>query len=349
MAPAFSSTQRAAIFSVILLFFLSLPFTLRWVGGVSREEVYSGISERAGAYDYIRHEIFDLAGDVDILFCGNSLLFNSIELPYIQAALSRALGRTASVVVLPQSWQGPDLNYFVTRDLMERRRVKMLVIAAPAWIQRSNQPHVQLFRVVRYGDHPGALAGLGPEYRLAIYAEFVLGAPRHALDLLRPNLIDHDATFQVRPSPRAGYMGRPFVPREPDPPALPPASMIYSPDTRGTFRFDGPPLNDYQLHFIRKTAELTRQHGALLVILHMPSPSEHGDDIVPDRRLMPSVFGDRVVFAGVPSSRLFQKIPAGQLEDYYVDEHFNWNGMQLFTRTITPALIRLYEQHVQTY
>jgi hypothetical protein len=349
MSPAFSSTQRAAAFSVILLFFLTLPIALRWIGNISREEVYCGISERAGGYDYIRHQIFELSGDVDILYCGNSLLVNATELPYIQGELSRTLGRTASVVLLPQSWQGPDLNYFVTRDLMEHRKVKMLVIAAPAWIQRSNQPHVQLFRVVRYGDHPGALDGLPLPYRLAIYSEFVLGAPRHALDLVRPNLIDHDLTFGIRSAPRAGYMGRPFVFRQPHAPALTAASMIYSPDSHQAFRFDGPPLNPYQLHFIRKTAELARQHGALLVILHMPSPAEHGSAFVLERQLMPLVFGENVAYLGVPSARLFQNTPAEEFEDYYVDEHFNWNGMQLFTRTITPALIHLYEQHVKTH
>jgi hypothetical protein len=349
MSPAFSSTQRAAAFSAILLFFLTLPITLRWMGTISREEVYCGISERAGAYDYIRHQVFELSGDVDILFCGNSLLVNATELPYIRGELSRIFGRAASVVLLPQSWQGPDLNYFVTHDLMEHRKVKMLVIAAPAWVQRSNQPHVQLFRVVRYGDHPGALDGLPLSYRLAIYAEFVLGAPRHALDLLRPNLIDPDLAFGLHSAPQSGYLGRPFVLRQPHPPALAAASMIYSTDTGAAFRFDGPPLNPYQLHFIRKTAELARGHGALLVILHMPSPTERGSSFVLERTLMPSVFGENVAFVGVPSARLFQNTPAEEFEDYYVDEHFNWNGMQLFTRTITPALIHLYEQHIQTH
>jgi hypothetical protein len=240
------------------------------------------------------------------------------------------------------------MNYFVARDLMEQRKVKLFVIAAPAWVQRSGQPHVQLFRVIRYGDHPGALDGLALHSRLALYADYVLGAPRQALSLLRPNLIDPQAGLTVGSGPPTGYMGRPFVRRQAPAAAIPAASMIYSGETRDIFRFDGPPLNAYQLHFLRKTAELALQKGALLVVLHMPSPSERGSNIVPDRQLMPEILGPRVVFAGVSSNRLFENVPDSQFEDYFQDEHMSINGAQLYTRTIMPALIQLYEQYSQS-
>ncbi len=346
MSPAFPSTVRAAAFGGVLAFFLTLPVTLHLLGGVDREEAYRGISERAGAFDFIRRQIYEEDSDLDIMFCGNSLLGSAIKTATVQRELSRALGRPANVVLLPQSWQGPDMNYFVSRDLMERRNVKMLVIAAPAWVHHSNQPHVQLFRVIRYGDHPGALDGLDFRHRAAIYADYVLGAPRHALSLLRPNLVDPDAGAPVNYELAAGYMGRPFVRHVPSSPALPPASMIYSAATRDSFRFTGPPLNTYQLHFLRKTAELARRHGALLVILHMPSPSERGSAAVLDRQLMTEVLGDGVALAGIPSAQLFENVPEPQFFDYYHDEHLNANGMELYTRTITPALIELYERHL---
>src|SRR5205823_4214650 len=117
-------------------------------------------SERAGAFDYIRHQIFEIHTDVDIAFCGSSLLRLAIDPGYVERELTRVTGRKASVLLLPQSWQGPDMNYFVSRDLIEHRNVKVLVIAAPAWVHHSSQPHVQLLRVIRYGDHSGALDGL---------------------------------------------------------------------------------------------------------------------------------------------------------------------------------------------
>jgi len=208
---------------------------------------------------------------------------------------------------------------------------------------------VQLFRVIRYGDHPGALDGLPLRYRVAIYADYVLGAPRQALNLLRPNLVDTQAGFETDHGTRMGYLGGPFVPRETTPAQVPPDSMVYSPKSRDLFRFDGPPLNVYQLHFLRKTVELARQHGALLVILHMPSPSERGSAVVPDRQLMPELFGDGVMFAGIPSARMFANVPDAQVLDYFQDEHLNLNGAELHTRIITPVLIQLYEQYTQAH
>lgn len=347
MAPAFPSTRRTAALGAFLALLLTLPITLHWIGGASKEEAYRGISERAGAFHYIRRQIFEEHSDVDILFCGSSLLAAAIDVPSVKRELSRALGRQASVVLLLQSWQGPDMNYFVARDFMEQRKVKLLVVAAPAWVHRSNQPHVQLFRVIRYGDHPGALDGLALRSRLAIYADYVLGAPRQALLLLRPNPIDPPDPPPAPPNP-GGYRGRPFVRRQVVVPSIPLTSLIYSGGSRDLFRFDGPPLNPYQLHFLRKTAELARQHGALLVILHMPSPSERGSQVVPDRQWMPEILEAGAAFAGVPSARMFENVPDAQFEDYFQDEHLGLNGSELFTGIVTPALIHLYEQYFQS-
>jgi len=241
------------------------------------------------------------------------------------------------------------MNYFVARDFMEQRKVKLLVISAPASVHHSNQPHVQLLRVIRYGDHPGALDGLGLRSRLAVYADYVLGAPRQALNLLRPN--PQSPQVDVPDSPNlhpAGYRGRPFVRRQVVVPAIPTASLIRSGENRDLFRFDGPPLNEYQLHFLRKTVELAQRQGALLVILHLPSPSERGSQVVPDRQLMPELLGSGVAFAGVSSARMFEGIPDAQFEDYFQDEHLGLNGEELFTGIITPALIQLYEQYTQS-
>jgi 3',5'-cyclic AMP phosphodiesterase CpdA len=344
MTPAFHSTRHAFVFGGVILFFLTLPMVLHGIGGVSLEESFHGISERAGDFDRIGHEIFQDRSDLDVFLCGSSLLDSAADPELMRREMSNAIGHPVKTLLLRQAWQGPDMNYFVARALMEHRRVKILVIAAPAWVQRSDQPHVQLFRVVRYGDYAGALDGLGFRSRLAVYADYVLGAPRQALSLLRLNLIAPDAGRATGTPVSLGYQGGPFVPHEAFDPAVQPSESIDSEKSRDLFHFDGPPLSPYQFHFLRKTAELAREHGALLVILHLPSPSERGSMIVSDRKLMPGVFGDGVFFVGVPSARLFHNVPDSEFLDYYTDEHVNLNGSDLFTRAITPALIEIYER-----
>jgi hypothetical protein len=344
MSPAFSSTRQALSFGFLLLGFLTLPLTTHWAGRVSLEQSYRGISERAGAFDYIRREIFDDSTPVDILFCGSSLLRNGVDAVMVQRELSRALGRDASVILLPQSWQGPDLNYYVARDFLEHRRVKILVLAAPALVHHSSQPHVQLFRVVRYGDHPGALDGMGLRSRLATYAEFVLGAPRQALNLIRPNPLGAQAILKPDSGSHLGYMGAPFVERPVEPPGPGPRAFVAFDPSNPVFQFDAADLNDYQFHYLQKTAELARNHGTLLVVLHMPSPSERGRDTVPWQPRSSRLFGPDVVLAAIPSASMFRNVPPEWYYDYFQDEHLNANGMALFTREFTPALIEIYER-----
>ncbi len=248
------------------------------------------------------------------------------------------------MVLLPQSWQGPDINYYAARDFLEHRPVRVLVFGAPALIHHSSQPHVQFFRVVRYGDHPGALDGLSLRSRISTYAEFVLGAPRQALNLLRPNPEDAGSSFQPATGSRLGYMGAPFVPRPADPPKLDARLFLAFDRSNPAFRFDAPDLNDYQFHYLEKTVELARRHGTRLMVLHLPSPSERGLETVPWQRRSARWFGPGVVLAGIPSAAMFHNVPPQQYFDYFQDEHLNANGMALFTPEFTPALIEFYER-----
>jgi hypothetical protein len=342
MKPAFLSTSHALSFGLLLLVLLTLPVILHGIGAVSLEQSYRGVSERAGKFDYIRLEIFDEHSPVDILFCGNSLLHEAIDTTIVQRDLSRALGRSANVVFLPQAWQGWDMHYYVSRDLIERRKVKMLVMVAPAFIHHSNQPHVQLFRVVRYGDHPGSLDGLAFRSQAAIYAAYVLGAPRQALTLFRANLRDPLSAEGPHKGTRKGYAGSPFVERTAAPASLDPHSLYALDRSNPLFHFEQQDLNDYQFHFLKMTADLARQYGLLLVILHMPSPSERGEDFVPWQRRTADLLGHNVAIAGIPSAGMFGSIPPDQYLDYFQDEHLNANGMTLFTAELAPALVELY-------
>ena len=131
-------------------------------------------------------------------------------------------------------------------------------------------------------------------------------------------------------------------------PAVAPSESLYS-QNPSLFRFNGPPLNEFQLHFLRKTVDMARQHGAVVVLLHMPSPSERGSDVVLERQLIPELLGPDVFLAGVPAARMFREVKdAAEFYDYFEDEHVNANGRELYTRAITPALVDIYERFSRT-
>jgi hypothetical protein len=349
MTPAFLSTRQAAIFGGVLMVLLTLPVTLYWTGLPPTIEVYRGMSERAGPFDYMRRQVFEVKTPLDIAFVGSSLIGSAISTSLMQSRLSEAIGRPAEVRVLRQSWQGPDMNYFVARDLLENRKVGMLVLSLPARVHNSNRPHVQLFRLARLGDYPGAFDGLDPMHRAAIYADFVLGAPRQLLTRLRRNQVDPNAgADRGQMENDKGYLGRPFVRREIRAPRLTPESLIYSDAAPGVFRFDNRPLNDYQFHFVKQAIDFARSRGIFVVLLHLPSPSERGFQTIPERGRVAALLGPGVALIGLPAARMFENAPDETFLDFFEDEHVNANGGKLYTASIAPAIIQLYEQFAKS-
>ena len=330
--------------AILLAIALLMPVLLYAVGLPPRIEVYRGISHLAGPFDALRHQAFEDTSTLDMLIFGNSLVRVGFEQNWIRQQLSTSLGRPVNVLLSGLTWQGHDMQYFVLRDLLEHRKVKMLVISMPARTHTQDTPHVQIFRLLRFGDFPGALDGLPLHYRISLYADCVLGAPRQALNLVRGNLVYANPDTPDDPHWRdIGYMDSPFVPMPPDHPDLPAGSMIYSAATRNRFTFGGPPLNPYQLHFVRKIAELAAEHGTRAVIVHVPMASEKGETTVWEREYWPQTLGEDIPIVGVPSATLFAGLSDQQFYYFYADEHLNRNGQQRFTRTITPALVKLYQ------
>lgn len=303
------------------------------------------MTKEAGMYPFLGRQIFEETQELDVAFVGSSLLLKGIDAPYFQIALSHALGRKANVILLAAYWQGMDLQYFLLRDLLEHRRVRMVVMSMPIPQFTSGRPHVQAYRWLRFGEDTDAIQGLPWLSRMTLYADAVLGAPRQFLSLLRPTWVDPRRT--VSPSlgseyDRAGYYGVPFVPDRLSPPHLAPEAMIYSGRTQAQFDFHGTPLAPYQEHWAREIGKLVRQHGVALTLLHVNDSEERGHTTVHERMFWPDVMGVSMTIIGVPTATLFSGVPDSRFYHFFYDQHMNINGKELFTAAVTPALIDAY-------
>jgi hypothetical protein len=350
VSPEFSSRRQALAFFAALALLLGSPWILFHVGMPSRAEVYRGVTHEAGPYTFLEHEIFEEKEDLDLVFVCSSLLHMGIDAPYVQRELSKQLGREARVVSLPVKWQGMDLQYVLLRDLLEHRHPKMVVMAMPIPTYTSDRPHVLAYRWLRYGEFPEVVEGLPLRSRVTLYADFVLGAPRQWLTLIRPNRVDPaKAVSPLLGSvySRTGYYGAPFVEEPTIPPAIPTASMIYGPGTEARFDFDGAPLGPFQLHFALALGKLVEKYGSHLTLLHIPIDGERGNTRVPERMSWPTMLEPRPSMVGVPSAELFAGVSEERFYHYYYDQHFNVNGMRLFTRAVTPALLQVYAEHAR--
>ena len=366
MAPAFSSSRQAAAFGLMLVVLLSMPVLLAKVQSRDRRDVYPTIAWKYGAYPWFQQQIFAETGDVDMAFLGASHMLNNVDAPYVKSELSQHIGRDATVFTLGWPWPGYDAMYFIARDLLEHRRVRILVIDD---VNRSpDRPHPIASRWYRYGENTADLEGLPFASRMRLYSSAVLGTPRHILSLFRTNLLEDPAHCKENywnkyyHSPNIAQnlgthraqisygMSSNFSHRSGQGSASPSDVILYSAETDKSFKFTGPKTRGYQLHFLRRLTRLCQDHGTHLVMLHEPSLSDRSEESIFERECWPETLGAPIDIVGISTPRLLAGIPEDDVKKYFYDNaHFNENGQKLFTPLISPSLLEIYDTSINRH
>jgi hypothetical protein len=348
MFPAFRSTTSAIGFCCLLIVLLGLPIITSLIGHPARYQAYAGVSsEAAGPVGAIVHDIYRDRSDADVLFLGSSLVRAGIDIPSMEHALSVHLGRPAHIQALTLNWQGLDLQYFLLRDYLKTHRAGLIVWNPPVPGSRSLEPHVEAFRWVRFGEYSDALSGLPLRYRLALYGDMILGAPRELLSRIRPNLLSEDEINFKEKSEHQGYYGAPFVPQSIDRLAIPPIQESYEVPPYTLLRTAGKPLTPYEDHFANKIVELAKENHTTIVLMHIPIDIERGMDYMPERGKWDEELHTDAPLIGLTSADLFHGVSQDRFLDFYRDQHLNFNGRLLFTRDITPAILKAYDAREQ--
>jgi len=366
MRPAFDSTQQAAGFAFLLLVLLLLPVLLTKSLLPPREQIYGWSGwDSTGPHPYHHQLIFEEKGDIDIAFIGSSRMEHAIDTPQVQEKLSAMLGRQATVRTV--GWGGPgfDQLYFITKDLLQNRRVKMIVFYDEC--QPNDQPNSLAPNFFRFADELGMLADMPLRLKLTYYYAAILGAPKNLLYLLRPGLpadmspakMNQVEQFYRAPNiverlgSLASYRGfnfnplfdeyGPFIPYYPDTLVEPSDVAVYSPETQARFQFSGPPVPAWQLQFAQKFATLVQQHGTKLVLLNIPPISDMRSTVIKERVFWPDALQADIPMVGIPAATLFEGLSDDDVHKLYEDKaHLNKNGQEYFTWAITPALLKIY-------
>jgi hypothetical protein len=366
MSPAFSSTRQAAAFGLLILVLLLLPAFLKKTELPSREQMYSAIPWRMGAFPYIHKVIFEEKGDIDIAFIGDSHMYDGVDTPYVADALTKALGRKANVVTVAWLLPGVDALYFVARDLLQNRKVHTIVFVDIT--EDSNKsPHPAAPYWFRFGDDARALDGLPIAVIPQYYFAAILGMPRNLLSLIRPNSPDclfsqesieffhtpHPYYHLDNPADRLGSLPvdlsfnfADFVDYVPVPGASPSEVSIYSKATADQFQFSKQPMFPLQLHFSREFAALAKARGTGLVLLTIPTIKQQTDSFIQQSAYWSSeILNSDLTMVGIPPAKLFSGIAPDNIAQLFTPDgiHLNKNGQEYFTRLITPTLLKIYE------
>jgi hypothetical protein len=357
MAPAFSSPKTAAAFAFLLLVILLLPILAGKSGLPSRERIYASAPWGVGAYPYLQNQIYEEKGDIDIVFIGSSVEYLGIDTPEVEKELSEKLGRPAVVRSLCWYWTGFDALYFITQDLLQNRKVHMLVFTDETG---GNSTHPQAGRWFRFGDNWEALKGLSPVAIAGFYAEAIQAMPQNLLYLIEPGepLRPFSGDFNVErplravnPSERLGSLAaedvfdvnQPFIDYAPQTRATSADVCVYSSTTKDKFQFRSSPFSQVQSHFAQKFVELAKKNGTKLVFLNLPMISEVRSPTIAENEPWPAILGSETAIVGIPPATLFAGIADQDvLKLYFNPYHLNKNGQRYFTSIVSPTLINLY-------
>jgi hypothetical protein len=357
VTPAFSSTRRAAAFALLLALLLLAPALGAWFRMPDAARAYATIPTSAGPYAHMRREIFLERDELDIAFIGSSFMWSAIDGPMLRDSLSAALGRPVRLTTLASVWPGLDRDYTVLRDLLEHRRVRMVVLQLPnrdrptddphATVNRvTDEPHLRASRFYRVGAFPGMTEGLPWRSRLGLYASAVVGFPRHLLSLARPDQVRPfgvEGTLGARLDER-GYYGARYQRFRPDPPVLTAGDILHRSCEPPACRVYDEPLPPYQAHFVARMSALLRERHVPAVLLHVPQANERDATAIEERADWFAAFGPGTTLIGVPPARLFAGLRDDEIKRLYVSDHFNANGAVFFTRAILPGLLRRYRE-----
>lgn len=366
MRPAFSSTKQAAAFALLLLILLSLPAVVGKSFLPPREQSYAAQSWGSGPFPWIQQQLFEEKGDIDIALVGSSHILHCVDARLLQAKLAEKLGRPATVRVIGWGGAGFDALYFIVRDLLNHRKVRLLV-----FYNENNDPgrrNNQSPAWFRWADKAGAMAGLPLSEQAYFYFASLVGMPRNLLCLIRPNLPAdlHTPNYweeHYRSTNLADNLGSttselgfdarpkadcdptiPFIPYVPQTAASPMDACVYSAATQTNFQFSAELLPVWQTHFARLFMALAREHGCRLVLLHVPALDESRSMKIQERTFWRENLDDSLFLLGVPPMEMFGGLTDDEVRKLYFNPgHLNKNGQAYFTSLIGPALLQLYE------
>ena len=346
-------TQRTGwlIRSVAVLMCVALaPVVIGSLPQEDRRAAYASVPTRAGPFAYHYAQMVEETTPVDLLIVGQSTLWNALDTPMIQDALTVAWERPAVARTLGFSWEGPDLIHVLTKDMVSRREVRAVLIQAPKRWQTRNAPHPYTNRLVRPNEeHDYGFDALPLELRATWCSARALATPIHLLNRVRTPadrwveedpLRDFtlDLPRELGSSAREiGFLGAPFIEGRPPPPTAPVERWIH------TECSDEGTLSDYARHFYGLLGRTCADRGIPIIVLDIPDYGE-SDRVAPSFVAdWPQLLGGEVHLVGLPGAELFAGIGPEERERIFFDYHFNRNGSEWFTEALIPALLEILD------
>jgi hypothetical protein len=343
VTPAFNTDRDALAYCMLIYLLLALPLFPPIADTLPKRAIYSAMPASFCDSKSLYKEIYEQKTDADVVFVGSSMIWNSIDVPTLQKRLRAACGIDKTVVLLGHNLFGFDADYFLLHDLVQKRRIRLVMIQMPLDTGVSPWPHVLAETWFTMDDWKTICGpGMPLTAKIALYSQAVLGAPRKILSILRKDAFGQILNnWEERSGSAYHKVGAEF---HPPPPDLVPEKLFYS-SSPLSFDFAPKPTNTYQLYFLNKIISLLKEHGVTVICIHPPAFKEVKMTKVIEQGCWTKLLENHPDMFGVPGSSLFEGLSEEQAKRLFEDDHhLNANGSVFFTEAISGGVIHAYQR-----
>jgi len=283
----------------------------------------------------LREEIFKKKNDIDVLLIGDSAFSSTIDAELLERSLSAQVDHNISVVVAEGSREGIDRDYYVLRDFLQHRSIK-LVILSGNWNKAKWRPDPTLGYI---GDTMEILSdkAMPKRDRLHVLTQAWSHGLRKWTNFFGFGVIWEDShalkgsvgkeTYEVNSNSPQSFAVEPWIFRWDENPNFVLSKDIY--DHARTYFFD-------------KIRLLAKSRAAGLVILHTPNICD-ATDVIRIPHYDSAIQLSKIPVVGVPSSVLFP--PSVETVGLFKDcIHANQAGARYYTSAIAPVIGELYRE-----
>jgi hypothetical protein len=348
VAEAFTTSFQRWAFAAAVTSFVALPFALDTLERPRLEERLRSMPTAAGDFAWIEHAILKEQSDIDVLVLGTSYLWAAVDTPLLEKRLSANLGRPIVARTLGSNFRGEEMYFILLEELLKHRQVGTVILSMPGVRDRRDTPHPYAHRIAGAAFF-SMYDGLPARQRASALGEHLLGAPRHALSLLRSERVEASPLVRTNGAlvREAGFSGAGFTETMEAPPTHTADELTFGGSDRGRFCFREDLPGPLQLHFIEKTIRLAHGHGAKVVVLNIPTWADRNESASSERERWSDCAIERmkwnemfpgVQLVGLSARELFGDMGDERAKLFFYSGHMNANGARYFTSAVLPAI-----------
>lgn len=338
-APFQRREERFLILVVVLSLF-TLPVIFSYVEN-PRLWLLSRIPETEASAKFITAELFKSEGDIDLLMTGPCTIWWQLYTPWIKEGIEGKLGRTATVLTFGHNHYGPDISRILLEEILQRRKVRFLLLPLPKAYQNDPFPHPQSHY---WWNYPRDLEDLSPipfKFHLQLFGSTVFFSPSRWLVRGKESgeVANHSFGFNTERTSNSDVFLEFQAAQKYLKQAEPPHTMTLkdAPEAAPTGH-----LNVWQTQY-QRIAELTREHDVKVFFIDTPNNSDSNEfDETPDwnfKRHFPS----ETPVIRLDIKKWLAGFPAEKVPSIYLGRNLTGLGALLFTRSVENSIAEVIQ------